>query len=80
MPRIIRVQLSDNPYLSDHANTISYFASAHNRIRIIHILIDIIISKTLLHILKIRIKIGLDAEIIHTTFTPTFPYHLLLST
>jgi hypothetical protein len=37
--RIIRIQLSDNPYPSDIANTKS--ASAHNRIRIIHIRMDI---------------------------------------
>jgi hypothetical protein len=37
--RIIRIQLSDNPYPSDIANTKS--ASAHNRIRIIHIHMDI---------------------------------------
>jgi hypothetical protein len=39
--RIIRIQLSDNPYPSDIVNTKSAFASAHHRIRIIHIHMDI---------------------------------------
>jgi hypothetical protein len=39
--RIIRIQLPDNPYPSDIANTKSTSASAHNRIRIIHIRMDI---------------------------------------
>jgi hypothetical protein len=50
---IIRIQLSDNSYLSDIANTKS--ASAHNRIRIIHIRMYL---KTLLQIRIIRIRIG----------------------
>jgi hypothetical protein len=37
--RIIRIQLLDNPYPSDIANTKS--TSAHNRIRIVHIRMDI---------------------------------------
>jgi hypothetical protein len=37
--RIIRIQLSDNPYPSNITNTKS--ASAHNRIRIIHNRMDI---------------------------------------
>jgi hypothetical protein len=40
-PRIIYVQLSDNPYSPDFANTISYTASVYNRIQIIHICVDI---------------------------------------
>jgi hypothetical protein len=39
--RIIHIQLSDNPYPSDIANTEYASASAHNRIRIIHIRMDI---------------------------------------
>jgi hypothetical protein len=39
--RIICIKLSDNPYPSDIANTKSASASAHNRIQIIHIRMDI---------------------------------------
>jgi hypothetical protein len=56
-PRIIRVQLSDDPYPSTYANITSYSASAHNRIQIIHILMDI--KKTLSHIRK---KIGFGSD------------------
>ena len=72
--RIIRVQLSDNPYPPDFANIISYSASVYNRIWIIHTCIDI--KKNLLHIRKIRIRIRSDAEIIcsaHGTRRPDGP-------
>jgi hypothetical protein len=62
--RIISIQLSDNPYPLDIANTksVSASASAHNRIRIIHIRMDIKNSSPNSH--------NSDAEIIHTTFHP----------
>jgi hypothetical protein len=66
--RIIRIELSNNPYPSDIANTksASASASAHNRIRIIHIRMDIKKSSP-----NSQTRIGSDAEIIHTTFIPS---------
>jgi hypothetical protein len=59
--RIIHIhRISLTPYPNPHPHTIGFglFTSAW-------------ISKTLLHIRIIRIRIGSDAEIIHTTFIPS---------
>jgi hypothetical protein len=62
----IYVQLSDNPYQSDFANTVSYSAPAPYRIRIIHVRMDIKHSAPYLQNLSSDRMRKLSA---HTTFT-----------
>jgi hypothetical protein len=59
--RIIHIRrISLTPYPNLHPHTIGIRLSTSARI-----------SKTLLHVRIIRIRIGSDAEIIHTTLIPT---------
>jgi hypothetical protein len=60
--RIIRIRrISLTPYPNPHPHTIGFGLSTSTWI-----------SKTLLHIRIIWIRVGSDAEIIHTTFITTF--------
>jgi hypothetical protein len=65
---IRRISLTPNPHPHPHPHTIGFGLST-----------TAWISKTLLQIRIIRIRIGSDAEIIHTTFVPSFIHMKLVS-